>query len=177
MAVATVERKMLYCPKCNATYQEGTQRFCNNDGSRLVSGTSAKSTAQSQGVFTSLLGRASSNNENDERIIAKSSKPEIKAPVFHTSFSSKVFKEDNLIIQKEESIVKSPVQVPIQTSSPVVRLVKPNEIASGTAEIGDRKINPTGRLALTWDNPKVLLGQTIKGRYYVIENSIKMTQA
>lgn len=169
MAVATVERKMLYCPKCNATYQEGTQRFCNNDGSRLVSGTSAKSTAQSQGVFTSLLGRASSNNENDERIIAKPSKPEIKAPVFHTSFSSKVFKEDNLIIQKEEKTVQSPVQVPLPNPSPVVRLVKPNEIASGTAEIGDRKTNPTGRLALTWDNPKVLLGQTIKGRYYVIE--------
>lgn len=172
MAVATVERNMLYCPKCNATYQEGTQRFCSNDGSRLVSALVAKSTTNSPGVFTSLLGRISSNNENDERIVPKPSKPEIirqQPPVFHTSFSSKVFKEDNLTVQKEEQTVKPPVQVSIQTPPPVVRLVKPNEIASGTAEIGDRKTNPTGRLALTWENPKALLGQTIKGRYYIIE--------
>lgn len=169
MAVATVERTMLYCPKCNATYQEGTQRFCINDGSRLVSGTTAKSTANSQGVFTSLLGRASSSNENDEKLVNKNSRLENRPPVFHTSFSSKVFKEENLTVQKEEKPVQSPVQVPIQTPPPVVRLVKPNEIASGTAEIGDRKTNPTGRLALSWDNPKALLGQTIKGRYYVIE--------
>lgn len=168
MAVATVERKMLYCPKCNATYQEGTQRFCSNDGSRLVSASAAKSSTNSQGVFTSLLGRAASNSENDEKLVSKAGKPENirqEAPVFHTSFSSKVFKDDNLIVKKEEK----PAQVPLQTTQPVVRLIKPNEIASGTAEIGDRKTNPTGRLALTWETPRVLLGQTIKGRYYVIE--------
>lgn len=166
MAVATEERKMLYCPKCNATYQEGTQRFCSNDGSRLVSANVAKSSSNSKGVFTSLLGMASSQNEKDEKL--GSNRPELnrrEPPVFHTSFSSKVFRDDNLIVQKEEK----PVQVPIQTPPPVVRLVKPNEIASGTAEVGDRKINPTGRLALTWNNPGVLLGQTIKGRYYIIE--------
>ena len=172
MAVATVERNMLYCPKCNATYQEGTQRFCSNDGSRLVSASVAKSTTNSPGVFTSLLGRASSNNQNDERIVPKTSKPEVirqQPPVFHTSFSSKIFKDDNLIVQKVEEKIKPSVQVPLQTPPPVVRLVKPNEIASGTAEIGDRKTNPTGRLALAWENPKVLLGQTIKGRYYIVE--------
>lgn len=166
MAVATEERKMLYCPKCNATYQEGTQRFCSNDGSRLVSANVAKSSSNSKGVFTSLLGMASSQNEKDEKL--GSNRSEInrrEPPVFHTSFSSKVFRDENLTVQKEEK----PVQVPIQTPPPVVRLIKPNEIASGTAEVGDRKINPTGRLALTWNNPGVLLGQTIKGRYYIIE--------
>ena len=165
MAVASVERKMLYCPKCNGTYQEGAQRFCSNDGSRLVSASlAAKSTSNSQGVFTSLLGRASSNNENDEKLASKPSSPQsnrIEPPVFHTTFSSKVFKDDNLAVKKDDK--------PIQTTTPVVRLIKPNEIASGTAEVGDRKTNPTGRLALTWDNPRILLGQTVKGRYYVIE--------
>jgi serine/threonine protein kinase len=174
MAVATVERKMLYCPKCNATYQDGTQRFCSNDGSRLVSGSTAKSTANSQGVFTSLLGRAASNSENDERIIAKTARPENKPPVFQTAFTAKVFKGEDLSLPAKDTntIAEKPIQTiqtPIQTAPPVVRLIKPNEIASGTAEIGDRKTNPTGRLALTWENPKVLLGQTIKGRYYVIE--------
>lgn len=166
MAVATEERKMLYCPKCNATYQEGTQRFCSNDGSRLVSANVAKSSSNSNGVFTSLLGMASSQNDQDEKL--GSNRHELnrrEPPVFHTSFSSKVFKDDNLTVQKEEK----PVQVPIQTPPPVVRLIKPNEIASGTAEVGDRKTNPTGRLALSWNNPRVLLGQTIKGRYYIIE--------
>lgn len=178
MAVATVKREMLYCPKCNATYQDGTQRFCSTDGSRLVSATVAKSSTNSQGVFTSLLNRAASNNQNDERLSSNSVKPEVRRnepPVFHTSFSSKVFRDENLAVQKKEETPLNQVNntplnnVPIQTPQPVVRLIKPNEIASGTAEVGDRKINPTGRLALTWENPKVLLGQTIKGRYYVVE--------
>lgn len=166
MAVSTVEGKMLYCPKCNDAYQEGTQRFCSKDGSRLVSSSSsAKSASSSGGVFSSILGKAASNNESDEKFASKplSNKPAStnQPPVFHTTFSSKVFKEENLAVKKEDS--------PIQTTKPVVRLIKPNEIASGTAEIGDRKINPTGRLALTWENPNTLLGQTVKGRYYVIK--------
>jgi serine/threonine protein kinase len=178
MAVATVKREMLYCPKCNATYQDGTQRFCSTDGSRLVSATVAKSPTNSQGVFTSLLSRAASNNQNDEKLSSQPVKTEVRRnepPVFHTSFSSKVFRDENLTVQKKEEtpinqVNNTPLNnVPIQTQQPVVRLIKPNEIASGTAEVGDRKTNPTGRLALTWENPRVLLGQTIKGRYYVVE--------
>ncbi len=166
MAVTVVEKNMLSCPKCNSTYQEGTQRFCTNDGSRLVSSTiSAKSAGNSAGVFTSLIGRSSSNSENDERIAPRnpsSNSPQTRteAPTFHTTFSSKVFKDDNLAFKKDEAI---------HITKPAVRLVKPNEIASGTAEVGNRKLNPTGRLALTWENPKILLGQTIKGRYYITE--------
>lgn len=164
MAASMVERKMLYCPKCNDTYQEGTQRFCTNDGSRLVpSASSAKPSSNTGGVFTSILGKTSSGKVNDETTSPKPrlSKPENtnQPPVFHTTFSSKVFKDESLTVKKDNP--------PIQTTKPVVRLIKPNEIASGTAEIGDRKLNPTGRAALTWDNPQILLGQTVKGRYYV----------
>jgi serine/threonine protein kinase len=48
-------------------------------------------------------------------------------------------------------------------------LIKPSEIASGTADIGNRQTNPLGRDALSWENPEALLGQTVKGRYLVIE--------
>ncbi len=169
MAASVVEKNMLYCPKCNDTYQEGTQRFCANDGTRLISSSAVKSSSNSRGVFTSLLERASSSNENDEKLATQPrfSKTEniSQPPVFHTTFSSKVFKDDNLAVKKEEKV--SPPIKPI--SKPAVRLVKPNEIASGTAEVGNRAVNPTGRLALSWENPKILLGQTIKGRYYIVE--------
>ncbi len=167
MAVGLREEKMLYCPKCSSTYEEGTQRFCTNDGSRLYAGGAlAKSASNLQGVFTSLLAKKSSNFEHDEKLSpnlpTKQNKPvETPKPTFHTNFSSKVF--------KEESGPVNQVEKPIQIPKPVVRLVKPNEIASGTAEVGDRSINPTGRLALNWEGPEVMLEQTVKGRYCIIE--------
>lgn len=158
---------MLYCPKCGSTYQEGTQRFCTNDGGRLLPSPSAnKSTTNTQGVFTNILGRSSSKNENDEklsqnpRFTPTAPKPPEK-PNFQTSFSSKIFKDENPPVKKEEK--------PIQAQKPVVRLIKPEEVHSGTADVGDRKSNPTGRLALSKQNPKALYGQTIKGRYYITE--------
>lgn len=52
---------------------------------------------------------------------------------------------------------------------PTARLIKPSEIASGTASVGDRSANPTGRLPISWKNPDALIGQTVKGRYQVTE--------
>ncbi|MDQ3321274.1 MAG: hypothetical protein M3525_02260 [Acidobacteriota bacterium] len=47
---------MLYCPKCQHTYQEGTQRFCVNDKTRLVSAlASGESFNQTGGVFANIL--------------------------------------------------------------------------------------------------------------------------
>lgn len=168
MAVPALESKMLYCPKCSSSYQEGTQRFCTNDGSRLVTSSSAtKSTTTSQGVFSSLLEKKPSSYDNDEKIVPKQrvAPPQTvrteKPPAFKTNLSSKVFSSESFTQKREEK--------PIQVTKPVVRLVKPNEIASGTAEVGDRALHPTGRLALTWDSPKVMIGQTVKGRYYVTE--------
>ena len=50
---------MLYCPKCQQTYDEGTRRFCPNDNSRLLPApSSGKSVNQTGGVFSNLLGNA-----------------------------------------------------------------------------------------------------------------------
>ncbi|MBK8151481.1 MAG: serine/threonine protein kinase [Acidobacteria bacterium] len=49
------------------------------------------------------------------------------------------------------------------------KLVNPFEIPSGTAEVGDRSLRPAGRMALSWDDPRALVGQTVKGRYVVTE--------
>lgn len=164
MAILTVEKIMLYCPKCNTTYEDGSQRFCLNDGGRLLPAPSSiKAAATSKGVFASVLRK--SENEDSEINQAAAPRVFVAEPLqderntFHTNLSSKIFKERN----SSESEFKS------QEPKPVVRLIRPDEVPSGTANVGNRKSHPTGREALTWDNPKVLIGQTIKGRYYITD--------
>ena len=69
MAASVVQEKMLYCPKCQQTYEEGSQRFCNNDGGRLQPVSNAeKAAAKPGGVFTNLLTRNLPNPERDEKL-------------------------------------------------------------------------------------------------------------
>ncbi len=74
MATATVTNRMLYCPKCKTKYEDGTQRFCNDDGGRLLpmAGASGQVGSSNPGstanVFTSILHRTSANDERDETL-------------------------------------------------------------------------------------------------------------
>lgn len=152
---------MLYCPKCNATYEDGSQRFCLNDGGRLLPAPSSiKAAATSQGVFASIL-RSSPENESKTAprvFIAEPLQDERNS--FHTNLSSKVFKE-------EKPAQTSDPKEKFQVLKPVAKVIKPSEVPSGTADTGNRKVDPLGRSALTWENPEVLIGQTIKGRYLI----------
>jgi serine/threonine protein kinase len=96
------------------------------------------------GVFSGILNK---NALIEERIEIKPPPPKIIKPVIRE------FKA------KENSKNEPP--------GTFSKLVKPNEIPSGTAPIGDRRVNPVGRVALSADNPNILLGQTIKGRYFI----------
>ena len=73
------------------------------------------------------------------------------------------------MIGKPETKSAPLVPVKPETQKPLARLIKPSEIASGQAALGNRETHPTGRLALTPSNPQILLGQTIKGRYQIVE--------
>ena len=158
---------MFYCPKCQQTYDEGMQRFCSNDGGRLLPApSSGKSVNQSNGVFTNLLGRVVPGNEKDEKLssIPRFVQVEPTKPAqsnFRPPTENNIFKIDREL--KPETEVKP------QTQKPLPRIIKPGEIPASQARLGDRKTNPTGRLAITWENPDVLLGQTVKGRYQVIK--------
>ncbi len=158
---------MFYCPKCQQTYDEGAQRFCSNDGGRLLPAPSTgKSVNQSGGVFTNLLGTAVPRTENDEQIAAvpkfvrietaQSARPGGQPPVAKNTFEN--------IIGFDHSAEPKP-----QTQKPLPRIIKQDEVPSGQARLGDRKTNPTGRLALTVENPKILIGQTVKGRYQITD--------
>lgn len=222
---------MLYCPKCQQTYEEGSQRFCNNDGGRLqaVSNTEKAAGGKPGGVFTNLLSRNVPNKERDEKLAAiprfvraepePEAIPQFDAPQTPAAEEPKetyVFESDPDEIEleldspvppppqaprpdpvffipapepesipepevpapiAEEITEETPVTPPVFESSvapfdpekPIGRVVRPEEIPSGRAELGDRQFNPAGREALTWDTPEVLLGQTVKGRYLITE--------
>lgn len=160
MSVLAVKETMLYCPKCQQTYQDGTQRFCTNEGSRLLPApSSGKSANQTNGVFTTLLGRVAPTDEIDKKLSSapRFAKSESLPPNFIPPPKPRVFKTEQEL--KDE----------VQPQKPLPRIIKPSEIPTSQAQLGNRQINPMDRPALTWANPNVLLGQTVKGRYLVVE--------
>ena len=167
-----IEKTMLYCPKCNATYEDGSQRFCLNDGGRLLPAPSSiKAAATSQGVFASIL-RSSPENESAGKsaprvFVAEPLKDEQNT--FHSNLSSKVFKtEENPSENSNPPQVSDPKEK-FQVLKPVGKVINQSEVHSGTADTGDRKVDPLGRSALTWENPEILINQTIKGRYLITD--------
>lgn len=191
MSVAAVRKKMLYCPKCQKTYEDGSQRFCINDGGRLLPAQNVSKAENKQtGVFTNLLGRLEPRSEHDEKLasIPRFVRSEqTPLPSFQPPKDSSLFKDENEIelelepskpIEKPKSIfppikeelpkIQEPPKVQ-EMPKTLPRIVKPEEIPSGQAKLGDRQTNPTGRLALTSENPHVLVGQVVKGRYQIIE--------
>lgn len=162
---------MFYCPKCRRTYEDGSQRFCSSDGGRLLPALSAtmNSAEGKKGVFSTLLGKSTKPTEGDESLppVPKFIKVEktIQPNFPPSAAGAKVSAEPKISLEFEPVSEAKPA---VETK-PAARMIKPSEIASGTASVGDRSINPTGRLAISWEKPNVLLGQTVKGRYQVTE--------
>ena len=152
---------MLYCPKCQQTYEEAAQRFCLKDGARLLPAPSSGKSASQTGVFSKILNRNSPAVEKDEN-------PANAFPSFSPPAGTMFKAEEDLLSLPE---ITAP-------QKPLPRIIKPNEVPLSQATLGDRKINPTGRPALSWENPNVLLQQTVKNRYLITkkleqdENSI-----
>lgn len=159
---SNTKETMLYCPKCQQTYEETAQRFCLKDGVRLLPApSSGKSSNQTNGVFAKILNRNSQTGGEDRS--SANAYPSFSPP------AGKMFKAEEDILSLDEI---TPPQKPLP------RIIKPNEVPLSQASLGDRKTNPTGRPALSWENPNVLLQQTIKNRYLITkkldqdENSI-----
>ena len=152
MSVLAIKKMMLYCPKCQKKYEESDLRFCNNDGARLVPAKFAGN--QTQGVFTSILGLPTPIGKNEE---------EQSVPTFiKTNGESSAKQTPN-----PAGFFKLDAKPESQKTS--TRVVKPSEIPTGQAALGDRQTNPAGRDALTLENPEVLIGQLIKGRYKILK--------
>ena len=109
---------MLYCPKCQHTYETGSQRFCNNDGSRLLIASAGKTGNQPGGVFSSILGRSTSNIANRERDENLSPTPKY-VPFEKPSIPD--FLEPDMGFEDEDA--ETPVK-------PIARLIRPSEMRS-----------------------------------------------
>ncbi|MGI9037157.1 MAG: serine/threonine protein kinase, partial [Pyrinomonadaceae bacterium] len=161
---------MLYCPKCNQTYEEGVQRFCTNDGNRLLF-SAASSDGQPKSIFTNVLNRTPANRERSKTFIEM---PVLVNPGQNPSKNSNLsnaadFSEEerNSTFEKEGQAFEPEIKLP--PAKPLARLIKPGEVPVSQARLGDRAVNPAGRTALSWENPEVLIGQTVKGRYVIVE--------
>jgi len=165
MLLSVVEETMYYCPKCQQTYEDDAQRFCSSDNARLLpASNSAKSAGRTSGVFTNLIGKATPIVNGEDKFAAlprfvKTETSALPVPNFQP-------RNEDLNDKVELELELDPIQTPVK---PAARIVKQSEVASGTASIGDRKTNPTGRAALSRENPRILLGQTVKGRYNLVE--------
>lgn len=232
MASLVVKGKMLYCPKCQQTYDDGSQRFCNNDGGRLLPVSNAERTGgKTGGVFTNLLSRSAPNQERDEKLASiprfvRTEPEQSPIPAYTPPAQSRFFESDpdevelelelesppppdeielelgpapapaaEFSIENEPGIELLPevgekwtatsgdieperpniAAAPTENESPFARplgrIIRPQDIPSGRAELGDRQSHPAGREALTWDNPDVMIGQTVKGRYLILEKT------
>ena len=170
---------MLYCPKCNQTYEEGVQRFCTNDEVRLLSAIS--SDGQPKNVFTKILNRLPADKERSKtftdlpKLVNSEENP---SKVFETQMSA----ADEIQATRADAISESQARVAgdlifepeAQISDPQIsskttgKLIKHYEVSVSQASLGDRAVNPSGREPLSWENPEILIGQTIKGRYKVV---------
>jgi serine/threonine protein kinase len=235
MSLSLQKETMLTCPKCQQTYEEGSQRFCLNDGVRLAPAPgSAKSPGKPSSVFTNILGKPTPIVKGEDKFasiprfvktepaalplpnfqplredsfVQEESEPELETdyqpietptveeaadtsdepefdnepientietppeirldefqPDYEPIETSPAADESDTVIEYE--LVPEPIEPPVK---PAARNIQPSEVPSGTASVGDRKTNPTGRAALTWEEPGVLLGQSVKGRYKIVE--------
>ncbi len=225
MKFSTINNKMLYCPKCQETYEDGVQRFCLKDNSRLLPApSSGKSVNLSGGVFTNVVKRKNQDEDDEFASAPRFSQIAFRPPagkIFKAEPEAAInlFENDDALLEIEEtelkttiepetefelelpeielepsqvesSTIKLPTSEPLEIELPQIeppqiessevepettevkpapRVINKHDIASGQAPLGDRKTNPAGRNAVTWENPAVLLKKTIKGRYYIVE--------
>jgi hypothetical protein len=103
---------MLYCPKCQATYKDGTQRFCTNEGARLLpSPSSEPSGQQAKGVFSSILGKSLIKPENRKsETVVSGFQPPVKSKFFRSEEEDESVEESKpkvAEINKQEAETKT----------------------------------------------------------------------
>ena len=218
---------MLYCPNCNRDYKVGAQRFCDNDGRRLLPALNSVRSVEARhtGVFARFINNfdAFRNDGDESRVASSLSGLEVESGRIESAAGSRMLREsipdgepsepdqqrndggnepphgknysDSIKKEKQSGLrIEFPgsegeldkrgfaatgrsAEGPapddfIETdgsAKPLGRLIDPKKVHSGTAPVGDRTKGPAGQLAVTLENPEVLLGQRVKGRYRVTE--------
>lgn len=165
------------CPKCGQIYVEGSQRFCDMDGARLLSGNIQSFGEARQRIFATILPvvdhRSTATLEHDE-ISEPLPVTMINGP-FDDKVSGDFFDADGddeaaqngsngsngHIIEKVNDVPRS-----------LGRRVTLDEIPPGHIEIdknGDREHPSIVNPAFDPDRPESFLGKVVKGRYTVVD--------
>jgi hypothetical protein len=128
---------MLYCPKCQESYPDGTQRFCTNEGARLLPypASGSSDSPADKGIFTSIL-----NKNVQKKSDAVSEETEVSAKddldVFEPPIKSKFFKSDSTSVENREVSKTPEIQEEILEithdetfeSLPIARIIDPSSI-------------------------------------------------
>ncbi len=166
MAVLTIKNTMLYCPKCQQTYEDAIQRFCSEDGGRLLPApSSGKSVHQIGGVFTNILNRKAETDFDKFSSVPRFSKVEadrFSTANIHSPIVSKSFRAEPEV----ELLIESPP--PVEEISPPTG--SPSETSASPTQPADEKPDSKETEVLTPENQQSSIGgQIIKGRYEIIE--------
>ncbi len=136
---------MLYCPKCQQTYEADSQRFCPNDNQRLLPAPSAgKSVNPTGGVFMTLLKRKAENRDDKSFSAPRFSQSGFEPPTASKLFKSETESETELKLEMPPAKIFDPApnsgfdpELEPPPESPAAkllpRLIKPDEIPSGQA--------------------------------------------
>ncbi len=174
---------MLRCPKCGRIYQEETQRFCTYDGGRLLPASEANpfvppqivsfeqskqapqgfnfpSDEEDKSGFTpqnwnNESGLSSESNQNNIPPFPKTGTGDFRKRATGRLTKPEGFNADNFISNP-----------PNERQSG--RLISRRDIPLGHIDVND-PLRQSGRLdlGLTAETPERLIGQNVKGRYFV----------
>jgi len=187
-----IDKIMLYCPKCQKTYADGSQRFCLNEGERLVPFAAGKSANQTGGVFTNVLKRKTGETPDNFSPAPKLSPAGAKIspqPDFHLLTNSSVFRAEaesefelELDLPEIESqpLFREPLDsfaesddVFLETSSDDT-LTNSDCNRTEVAEQADFSVeteveNQTDSAVEAVSIPESLIGQTVENRFRIVE--------
>lgn len=163
MTVLTVETTMLYCPKCQQTYEDGVQRFCLKDGGRLLrAASSGKSVNPTGGVFTKVI-----NLKNREQADEFATAPKFSEVAFRPP-AGKIFKSEAEL--EAESDGKSETEI---RRLPLIKIQTEINFEPSAAEVtphvGNRQINSAHQSAVMRENSTVFAGKIVKDRFRIMK--------
>lgn len=162
----------MHCPTCGQTYPEGSQRFCDGDGSRLISISDDEYRRGKQTVFTdSLPARVTDTVFDEPRSVPPFGYGRTDDGSGDRNDGSMFFVDED----EEQEIHFAPnadgqfeiVENP--TARSFGRKVDPYNIPAGHIEVGEHDHPSLNNLEFDARDPEAFIGRVVKGRYRVIE--------
>lgn len=170
MTVLTIDNTMLYCPKCQKIYDQGSQRFCSNEGERLISALSSDEFTNHD-VLTNTLSRKSRDEGDEFSSISKSSQIESEnftRPNFRPP-PRNIYRNDSEFELELELEPLPKVECNRTFTKQREQLIELDDILISPEPAQSEKKGSTEAETFDFDNPQDLLGKTIANRYRILE--------